>query len=43
MSDNEDDHVPHFWPCDPIVRITRWDIALAVVILLLSVIYCSLQ
>ena len=27
----------------PIVRITRWDIALAVVILLFSVVYCSLQ
>jgi len=40
---DDEDYVPHFFPGDPIVRITRWDIALAVAILLFSVVYCSLQ
>lgn len=43
MHEDDDEHPPHMFPGDPIVRITRWDIVLAVLVLLFSVTYCSLQ
>ena len=30
--DPENEHWPHLWPHDPVVRFTRWDAALLAVI-----------
>jgi hypothetical protein len=39
---DDDDHIPHLVPADPLVKITRLDIAFAIGIVVLTVLWLAL-
>ena len=40
---DDEDHVPHLVPADPLVKVTRFDVALAILALCLAVEYLVLM
>ena len=40
---DDEDHVPHLVPADPIVKVTRFDVALAILALCFFIVYLALR
>ena len=40
---DDDDHIPHLVPADPLVRVTRLDVALALIAVCAAIVYLALK